>query len=78
MIVPYTLWKVYGDRRVLEENYDMMKRWVERCRKLAETSRPETKEKAGEYAGYIIDTGFTGANGWSRTARVKMCCGTIS
>lgn len=58
VIVPYTLWKVYGDRRILEENYDMMKRWVERCRKLAETSRPETKEKAGEYAGYIIDTGF--------------------
>ncbi len=29
VIVPGTLYDMYGDKRVLEKNYDMMKRWVE-------------------------------------------------
>ena len=27
IIVPYTLYQRYGDRRILEENYEMMKKW---------------------------------------------------
>lgn len=29
VIIPYTLWQVYGDRRILERHYDAMVRWVD-------------------------------------------------
>lgn len=29
VIIPWTLWKLYGDTRILEEQYDSMKGWVE-------------------------------------------------
>ena len=29
VIIPYNLYKYYGDKSVLTENYDMMRRWVE-------------------------------------------------
>lgn len=29
VVVPWTLWRRYGDRRVIEEHYDAMCRWVE-------------------------------------------------
>ncbi|MBE2214594.1 MAG: family 78 glycoside hydrolase catalytic domain [Opitutaceae bacterium] len=32
IIIPWTLWKVYGDTRVLERNYEAMRRYVEYVR----------------------------------------------
>ena len=29
VIIPYNLYKYYGDKSIIEENYDMMRRWVE-------------------------------------------------
>jgi alpha-L-rhamnosidase len=29
VIIPYTLWRVYGDRRILERHYDAMVKWVD-------------------------------------------------
>jgi alpha-L-rhamnosidase len=29
VIVPYTIWRVYGDRRILERHYDTMVKWVD-------------------------------------------------
>ncbi len=29
VIIPWTLWKLYGDKRILEEQYESMKGWVE-------------------------------------------------
>ena len=29
IIVPYSVYKAYGDRRILEENYDAMRRWMD-------------------------------------------------
>ncbi len=29
VVVPWTLWRRYGDRRIIEEHYDAMCRWVE-------------------------------------------------
>lgn len=29
VIIPYNLFLIYGDRKILSENYDMMRRWVE-------------------------------------------------
>lgn len=29
VIIPYTIWRVYGDRRILERHYDAMVKWVD-------------------------------------------------
>ncbi len=29
VIIPHTLWRVYGDRRVIEKHYDAMAKWVD-------------------------------------------------
>ncbi len=41
-IVPWTLYERYGDRRVLEENYDAMLRWIEYQRTTAAAELPES------------------------------------
>ena len=40
-IVPWTLYERYGDRRVLEENYDAMLRWIEYQRQTAASALPD-------------------------------------
>jgi len=32
VICPWTIYQIYGDKRVLEEHYDAMARWVEYCK----------------------------------------------
>ncbi|MCF7955618.1 MAG: glycoside hydrolase family 78 protein [Phycisphaerae bacterium] len=34
VICPWTIYKVYGDRRIIEDNYDAMARFIESCRKI--------------------------------------------
>ncbi|MGN1191183.1 MAG: family 78 glycoside hydrolase catalytic domain [Dorea sp.] len=57
-IVPYTLYKFYGDVSILEKYYDNMKQWVEYNRKRAMETHPLNAEKTGEHRKYILDTGF--------------------
>lgn len=40
-IVPLVMYERYGDRRVLEDNYSAMQRWVAYCRGVAERGLPE-------------------------------------
>ena len=40
VIVPWVLYQRYGDRLVLEENYDAMRAWVDRQIRVAETELP--------------------------------------
>ena len=35
VVVPWTVYRFYGDKRIIEENYDGMKRWVEYMRRNA-------------------------------------------
>lgn len=51
IIVPYVLYKRYGDARILEENYDMMRRWFGYLE-----SRAGKKEQQGGM-DYAIETG---------------------
>lgn len=39
--LPWTLYKAYGDVSVLEENYEMMKRWIEYIQRTAENENPD-------------------------------------
>lgn len=56
VIVPYQMYQLYRDKRILEENYDFMKRWLKYCEKKAGRSR--LNHLFHPYRKYIIDTGI--------------------
>jgi alpha-L-rhamnosidase len=49
VIIPWTLWRVYGDRRVLEQGFDAMAGWIEHVR----DANPELiwRQKVGNHYG---------------------------
>ena len=56
VLVPWALYEAYGDKTILEENYDMMARW------LAFTEQRARKTRAhnllNPYHKYLVDEGF--------------------
>ena len=59
IIVPYVLYLRYGDKRILEENYEMMCRWYAFLESRAK-QKPEGAKDAetdNPYAQYTIETG---------------------
>lgn len=60
IIVPYTLYKRYGDIRILEENYEMMQKWYVFLEKRAKEKpmNPLKLLKRNPYRNYTIETGI--------------------
>ena len=58
ILVPWALYQAYGKKEILEENYDMMKRWLAFCEKRAKKSRITNVTKRDPHQKFIIDTGF--------------------
>jgi alpha-L-rhamnosidase len=58
VIVPYHIYKNTGDKTVLLENYDMMKKWVGFLEDRAGKSKLKNRFKRNPYKKYIIDTGM--------------------
>ena len=56
ILVPWALYQAYGDRAVLEENYDMMRRWISFCENRAHQTRPQNE--ANPWKEYLVDNGF--------------------
>ena len=56
ILVPWALYQAYGDRTVLEENYEMMTRWLRFCEKRAASTR--RKNRRNPYRRYLVDKGF--------------------
>ena len=56
VLVPWALYEAYGDKTILEENYDMMCRWLEFCGKRAQETRPQNMENP--WKEYLVDQGF--------------------
>ncbi|MBO6040018.1 MAG: family 78 glycoside hydrolase catalytic domain [Oscillospiraceae bacterium] len=56
ILVPWALYEAYGDRAILEENYDMMRRWMDYCEKRAQKTRPHNL--LNPYHRYLVDEGF--------------------
>ncbi len=56
VIVPWVLYKAYGDETVLRENYEMMKKWVLFCKKRASSTR--FKNLKNPYRKFLVDKGF--------------------
>lgn len=58
IIVPYTMYKRYGDTSILEENYEMMQGWYSFLEKRAKKKNLKSLFKKNPYRDYTIDTGF--------------------
>lgn len=62
LIVPWVLYERYGDKRILEENYEAMTKWMSYVRQKAETEIPDHLEDKDpvrlERQKYLWNTGF--------------------
>ena len=58
VIVPYTMYRLYGDRTILEENWEFMSRWMGYCEKKAKKTRLKNRFKKNPYREYTMDTGM--------------------
>jgi alpha-L-rhamnosidase len=58
VISPWTMYQVYGDKRILEEQWDSMKAWVDYEAKLARKSHWSRIFKRNPYRKYTWDTKF--------------------
>ena len=56
VLVPWALYEAYGDRSILEENYDMMSRWLAFTEKRAGKTRPQNL--LNPWHKYLVDEGF--------------------
>ena len=56
VLVPWALYQAYGNREILEENYDMMVGWLGYCEKRAQKTRPHNL--LNPYHKYLVDQGF--------------------
>ena len=56
ILVPWALYEAYGDTGILEENYDMMRRWLEFSEKRARKTRPHNL--LNPHHKYLVDEGF--------------------
>ena len=58
VIVPWNLYRVYGDKTILSDNYEMMKKWVDFLGERAGKSKLKNRFGKNPYRKYIIDTGM--------------------
>ncbi len=56
VLVPWALYEAYGKTEILEENYDMMCRWLAFCEKRAQKTRPHNL--LNPWHKYLVDEGF--------------------
>ena len=56
VLVPWALYQAYGKKEILEENYDMMCRWLGFVEKRAQKTRPHNL--FNPYHKYLVDEGF--------------------
>ncbi len=59
VIVPWQLYRTYGDTAVLRDNYEMMLKWMAYVEHKAATEMPEdASEESKPYQRYLWNTGF--------------------
>ena len=56
ILVPYAMYKRTGDRRILADNYEMMRRWYEFL--LGRARQTTAEQQGGEYAQYTVLNGL--------------------
>lgn len=58
VIVPYTLYKFYGDKKILEDNYEAMTKWVQYLGTLAKKKKLANLFRNDPLNPYVIEKGF--------------------
>ncbi|KAK6508889.1 hypothetical protein TWF481_003656 [Arthrobotrys musiformis] len=58
VMLPWTLYRYYGDKAVLEKQYDSMRLWVDQMELRARTKRSWKGMVSSVYGDHILDTGF--------------------
>ncbi|MEU8087083.1 family 78 glycoside hydrolase catalytic domain [Micromonospora sp. NPDC049101] len=61
VILPWTLYRYHGDERVLDRQYDSMRRWVDHLERRARTRSGWARwfgKRVGGQERYILDSGF--------------------
>ncbi|WP_193596607.1 alpha-L-rhamnosidase [Microbacterium sp. YJN-G] len=62
VLVPWTLYRYYGDTRILADQYASMTAWVDSCARRAAEATSRGRRKSGtrnpEIERFIVDTGF--------------------
>ena len=56
VLVPWALYEAYGRKEILEENYDMMSRWISFCQRRAGKTR--LTNLRNPWHKYLVDEGF--------------------
>ena len=56
ILVPWALYQALGDKTILEENYDMMTRWLAFCQERARQTRPRNENNP--WKDFLVDTGI--------------------
>ena len=69
VIVPWRLYEAYGDVTILEENYEMMERYMASC-KVRVAMQPANCESTGEHMQYIWNNDFQYGD-WLMPSAVK-------
>ena len=64
VIVPYTMWKQYGDTRIIDENFDAMRRFLEmQARTQYRTTTDASGEPVRQYADWLSFEDYEPCNG---------------
>jgi alpha-L-rhamnosidase len=58
VIIPYTLYKFYGNKGILEDQYESMVKWLAFLEKRAAKTRFTNWLKRNPHKAYVIDTGY--------------------
>jgi alpha-L-rhamnosidase len=65
LIVPYVMYRLYGNLSVLKRHYPMMKRWMDYAQKQAEQNTPKSfQKKRGKTAREIENQKYLWNTGW--------------
>lgn len=79
--LPYAMYQAYGDRRILEENYESMQRWVEYIRKTAESEGTDTRnglpQMEQEHLKYLWNSNFHYGDWLTPSVSVDLEKGTV-
>lgn len=58
VIVPYVLYQTYGDKKILEEQYPSMQKWINFLQNRAKKTHPSKWLRKNPFKDYTIESGF--------------------
>ncbi|MEI6949069.1 glycoside hydrolase family 78 protein [Paraflavisolibacter sp. H34] len=72
-IIPWNHYLVYGDRRMLEEQYPGMKAWVEYIRSQSPNDLWNSGKQFGDWLSYTVDNDLDGVSAITNKSLIAQC-----